>query len=66
VGICSGAAECSGVGGEKKGLTCGAHMSVIGEEKRRSGGIGKPEGKTPFDVYAKAFRASWAERGRRR
>jgi hypothetical protein len=51
------------VGREKKGLTCGAHMFVTGEEKRRLGGTRKPEGKMPFSECAKAFWANWAKRG---
>jgi hypothetical protein len=49
-------------GGEKKGLTCGAHMSVTGEEKRQLDGTCKPKGKTPFGECTKAFR-DWAVRG---
>jgi hypothetical protein len=48
---------------EKKGLTCGAHMSVTGVEKRRNSGICRPEGKAPFSGCAKAFRDGWAKRG---
>jgi hypothetical protein len=42
------------MGGEKKGLTCGAHMLVTREEKRRNGGMCKPERKAPFSKCAKA------------
>jgi hypothetical protein len=42
--------------GEKKGLACGAHMSMTGKEKRRFSEMRKPEGKTPFSEYAKASR----------
>jgi hypothetical protein len=52
-----------GTGGEKKGMSCGDHMSVTGEEKRRLGGMRKPKGKMPFDECTKAFQADWAERG---
>jgi hypothetical protein len=62
-GFGDGAARCGGTGGEKKGLMCGAHMSVIGEEKRCLGRMRKPEGKMPFGECAKALRADWAERG---
>jgi hypothetical protein len=50
-----------GASREKKGLTCGAHVSVTGEEKRRFGGLRKPKRKVPFSKCAKALRASWAE-----
>jgi hypothetical protein len=59
----SSTAEHGSAGREKKGLTCGAHMSVIGKEKRCFSGMRKPEGKIPFSEYAKASRAGWAERG---
>jgi hypothetical protein len=61
---CLGAAGFSGCvagrggpGGEKKGLTSGAHMSVTEEEKRCLSGTCKPKGKTPFGECAMAFLA---------
>jgi hypothetical protein len=46
-----------------KGLPCGVHMLVTGEEKRSNGGIHKPERKAPFGECAKAFWVDWAELG---
>jgi hypothetical protein len=44
--------------GEKKRQTCGAHMSVTGEEKRRNDGMCKLKRKAPFSECAKASQAS--------
>jgi hypothetical protein len=53
----------SAAGGEKKGLTCGGHMLVTGEEKRCHSGMHKPKRKAPFSECAKASWAGWDERG---
>jgi hypothetical protein len=55
VGSGGGTAEYGGVDGEKKGVTCGAHMSVTLEEKRHNGRIREPKRKAPFTECAKTF-----------
>jgi hypothetical protein len=63
VGICGNIVESNNAGRGKKGLMCGAHMSVTKEEKRRNGGIRKPERKARFGECSKAFRGGWAKWG---
>jgi hypothetical protein len=47
-GFGGGMAKHGGTGGEKKGLTPGANMSVTGEEKRRLGGMRKARTENAF------------------
>jgi hypothetical protein len=61
IGDCT--AEPGGVGGEKKGLTCGTHMSVTKKEKRCFSKMRKPEGKMSFGEYAKVSQAIWSKWG---
>jgi hypothetical protein len=51
---------------EEEGLTGGAHMSTKEERECATAGMDKPEEKAPFGECAKASRADWAGRGRRR
>jgi hypothetical protein len=58
--------DSSSMGRMENGLTERAHMSVRDEREGATAGMHKPEEKAPFSKCAKASRADWAERWRRR